>query len=202
MNSKLIDQPLFYQFGFFVQHNVKPEPKVIEELVKFFSSQELIPSTIDAYQIDNQGNFYNSLQLQLISIEKEWSVNFERNRFLIEKKAIDSQGAGEIDEFFSYSKEITSKLYEMFQYSAHRLSFVTKGLCKNMDEETLNASHDKIFTLPSLFTEKSNKTKEWSTRQVARLSENIKEKKELLNVIFYQFYFFLYTSFYTGLLEK
>ncbi len=176
----IIEKRPVYQFGFFVPHGVTPNPKVIANLSAKFREFEFLPTTVQILNF-GPGAPSQGLQLQLFTQDNRWKLDFEQNRFLITQNATDSADLDPPQVFVTNVIEIINHLYSLFNYNASRMSFVTRGLSKEMKEKELSIVHSRLFRLPAFFDDAS--FAEWSTRQVIRINQPIGDTPELLNIV-------------------
>jgi hypothetical protein len=177
----LIENRPFYQAGFFAPHGVTPTPETIAKLISAFSEFEFLPTTIQALQLGGAPASVPTLQLQLFSQDRRWTIDFEPHRFLIQQHMIQQTPLDPPQTFTERVFRFIHLLHELYPYSATRLSFVTRGLCREMSSAELDFVHGSLFTLPSVMSD--TKPVEWSTRQVIRVDRSIADRPETLNVV-------------------
>lgn len=177
----LVEHRLFCQFGFFCSHDVVPRPKTIAKIITELGEFDFLPSTVQAIQLGPEPEPTQALHLQLFTQDKQWTVDFEPHRFLIQRNAVTSEESRYADDFAPRTIRILRRLNDLYSGSATRLSFVTKGLCGEMSKNELNHAHKNLFSLPVLFHESD--PVEWSMRQVIRREEPVNGKSEQLNVV-------------------
>ena len=177
----LVEHRLFCQFGFFCSHGAVPRPETIAKIIVELGEFAFLPSTVQTIQLGPEPEPTQALHLQLFTQNKQWTVDFEPHRFLIQRNAPISEEPGYANSFASRIIDILRHLHNLFPGSATRLSFVTKGLCREMSKNELNHAHKNLFSLPGLFHESD--PVEWSMRQVIRREESVNGKSEQLNVV-------------------
>ena len=141
----MIEFKPFYQFGYFLPHDIKPEPNVIKKLLDVFEGWDFIPNTnhsLGNIQIGQAITLQAQEQLQLSSMNGVWLIVFEPARILIQKINNEKIKLGTIEEFSKEIKEIIQLLKEIILLKANRLSFVTKSLCNIMEEDILTRFHE------------------------------------------------------------
>lgn len=180
----LIEHRAFYQFGFFVPHNISVTPEQVAGLMPDFFSLNMLPA------IQSLPNIYlglgespaNLQQLRFMTADKQLIVDFELNhRYLIQMTGLPGAKLPDYDFFSNRVKEIIEKLEKKVPIKAHRLSFVTTGIGKKMEKNQLDRINEKLFTLPEKF--RSHKPIEWNSRQVCREDKTINGRTEILNII-------------------
>jgi hypothetical protein len=176
-----VERRPFFQVGFFCSHGVEPRPETIAKLVTEFAEFNFLPTTVQAFQLGPQPAPTQALHLQLITQDRQWTIDFEPHRFLIQQNAVGGEVPGPPNAFGTRTVQILRHLYSLYPHAATRLSFVTKGLCRQMSEDELSYVHGSLFTLPEFF--QGSNPIEWSTRQVIRRTESVNDKSELLNVV-------------------
>lgn len=179
----MIDKRLFYQFGFFAIHNVRPEPDSISYLVRALKPWNLVPTTVNAFQVNPAVGLTgaNVAELQMNSPGGELSVQFEPNRYVIQMNVQPVRDEVPIERFAEVARQIMTVLNLQNTHRASRLSYVTRLLCTPMDQKELADIHSRLFHVP-LPADVVPGT-EWSTRQVGRGEAMIADRPEVINFV-------------------
>lgn len=177
----MIEYRPFYQFGYYLPHGISATPEIISKLMMEFKDLKLLPSTIPSFQIGPDQKVTNGLQLQLLTENRDLTVDFEPNRYLIKKLKTTEVPIPSIEDFARICKRIILVLGNLVPLNATRLSFVTTGLCKSMTPEELDKINSSLFNLPTKF--KKIKPIEWNSRQIIRETRKIDGSEELMNII-------------------
>lgn len=172
----------FLQFVYFVPHAITAQPKIIMQLLNEFQDWSLLPTTVPGFQLNGDQGLNQVMQLQLISEKKDLVINFEPQRYNIQFNSIPGKEILKIEECSEKIFRIITTLNRLVPYKATRLSVVTKSICKKMSLEEINHINENLFSLPKIFNE--NHPVEWNTRQVIRKEINIKDRVELINIVF------------------
>ena len=171
----------YYSFGFFVPYSIKPEPSIIAKLLTHFKEWNLLPNTLQKQGVFQESPLNSIYQLQLFTENKELVIDFEPFRYHIQSFGIKEGAILSFDEFVKRSEKLVSFMYELNNMKAHRLSFATKALCKEMTKDKLVDVNKKLFNLPQIFND--NEPIEWSSRQITRIERNINDRAEIINLI-------------------
>lgn len=173
-------QILLYQFGFFVpNYIIDPEPSIIAKLLQVFEGTDFVPNIVHTMQIGPMSQ--TRQQLQLMTKDMEWSIEFEPHRISINKNNLPGKDIGTAEQFAQASSDYCSRLSDIVSVSANRLSFNTRGILHEMSKEELEKAGSKLLNLPTFYTE--NRLVEWNTRAVARYDATLNGNTEILNVI-------------------
>ncbi len=176
----MFDHVAHYQFSFFSpEAHVEPSPDNIERLLKAFKDKGFIPTTVQELHVGE--DFNTSLHLQMITRDNGWKIDFESKRVLLTKENVPNVSIGTSNEFRLEVEEIFSRLLSIIPFNGTRLSFVTKGLLPEMSQESLKIIHSRFMDLPQFYVEKV--PFQWSTRNIAQLDIQIRDKTETINVI-------------------
>ena len=176
-----VENRQFYQIGFFRPHGVTPSTDDIARLTSEFAEFDFLPAAVPVFQSGSQADAVQDIQLQLFTQDRQWTVDFEPDRFLIQRNTAADEEAEYPNAFASGTIHILSHLHNLYPCLATRLSFVTRGLCRKMSNYELDNAYGRLFRLPA-FSEDSNPL-EWSVQQVIRREESINDKSELLNIV-------------------
>ena len=152
--------------GFFAPHGIMPTPKGISSVFPQFSDCGFIPTTIPTFKIDPNTGITNSPLLQLTTEDKSWEITFEPNRVLIRAIGDDKGQICPTHEFIEKSIVYLRKVHVISPIQGSRLSFVTRGLHKDIGTDRLLTIHKNIFK--ALIPEDFPIPSEWSTRQVTK----------------------------------
>jgi hypothetical protein len=175
----MIEHLYSYQAGFFAPGtHIEPSPEIIAKVVKEFENKDFVPSTVPLFQFQTQTM---KLQLQMLTKSMEWIIDFEPNRFLIQRKNLPKIQMCTVDEFITESKDIISRLLNVFPIRGTRLSYVTSGLLPEMSNQQLNKVNMKLLNLPEFY--RKSPPVQWSTRNVVKIESHFNNKVEQLNVI-------------------
>jgi hypothetical protein len=121
--------------------------------------------------------------LRFASSDNEWAIEFESVRINIEKNAIKPLGAnlGTVEEFTRDATDFLGRILDRFPRKGHRLALVIRGFLDEMPEPKIRDICKRVLVLSDFYTQ--NLPVGWNSRLLARVSRNIGEAQELLNVI-------------------
>ena len=170
MERKVLEIRNNYDIGYFCPHGIVPTPDIIGRMNNVFSEMGFLPNIVTGFQLGPQTGIMDSNQLQLITNEKDWIINFEPHRILIKRQNTINNHDMNFAKFIERVDTILTKLMEIIELKAQRLSYVTSGLCKEMKLEELNYVSGNIFKLPTLYQE--NHPIEWNSRQITRIEKS------------------------------
>lgn len=172
------DIVLLYQFGFYSPDSrIEPEPKILTDLLKAFDGTGFMPTTVQEMHLGLTAEARQ--QLHLVTKNLEWSIEFEPHRISFNKKKVAKEETQQ--DFVSDVSDFCSRLSSVVQLSGYRLSYVTKGLLPELEEEVLCEVSSKLMNLPKFYIE--HRLKEWTTRNVATYPVTINDNQETFNVI-------------------
>jgi len=175
----MIDINLKYQAVLFGSYEeIAPKPEVIKYFIERFSDKELIPTTFQEFSPNGAVDRFS-----LSSSNGMWLIEFSSNRIDIHKvnKNIGVTDIGEIDQFYIEAKEIAKIVDEKFPKKHNRLSLISRYLLPEMDIKAMSSIYLKLNNTIELY--KKNPIADWNNRTVSRISYNVGEDAELLNII-------------------
>jgi hypothetical protein len=177
----MIDIHRKYQFSFFGNMaDIQPSADTIPVFLEMFRDKGFLPSTFQEIRLPNPTP---EIRLKLSSPDQEWAIDLDTARLSFTKNSIKPKGInlGTVEGFIRDVIDFCSRLLRRFPKKASRLSLVTEGLMREMQEEELRLIYEKLFK-PIPFYQ-ANPSIGWQSRYVARVQENIQGNSELINVV-------------------
>lgn len=177
----MIDNRLKYQAVLFLNaQDINANQSNIKNLMTQFSDKELLPGTFQEI-----GPFLPvpSPRIRLSSVSNEWEIIIGSTRIDIEKNPITLKGEnlGDLKEFCTEASSAFGKILELFPRKSNRVALVTRFFLKEMSEDQLKKTYQKLFNSPKTYTD--NNPFEWNWRSVVKIPKAFSDKKEDLNYI-------------------
>lgn len=178
----MIDINLRFQLAMFGSYeDIAPKPDTLKYFIDAFAHKELIPTTVQEFDLVNSLSPINRLSLK--SADEVWSIDFSANRIDIQKnnKDVGVVDMGELNQFLEETKQIVKIINKKFPKKHNRLAIVSRYLLKQMTKEEISEIFYKNVNTIEIF--KQSEPIEWNNRVVTRIQQKISESEEVINVI-------------------
>jgi hypothetical protein len=178
----MIDIPGTYQATFFSNNSdITPSADTIPIFLDLFRDKAFLPNTFQEIEITPAGPHPQTC-LRLSPPDEEWGIEIGLNRIIFKKNAIKPKGSnmGRVEDFVKEVVDFCRRIQQRFPRKANRLSLLTDGLLREMQEERLQQIYTTFFQPVTFYTE--NPPVEWEFASVARVTMTINGSDEKLNV--------------------
>ncbi len=176
----MIDRTGKYEVGFFAQGtHVEPNPDIIIRLLETFKDRGFLPITVDEVLIGSSSKMRR--QLQLTDNNSVWNLAFEPHRILLTKSEVKGLDIGTPDNFIGEAVDIIGRILHVIPLKGSRLSYITKGLLKEMTDVELKKVNSNLLKLPAFYID--DPPHQWVIKNVNRKEFHLHKKLEQVNII-------------------
>jgi hypothetical protein len=173
----------YYQFGYFLPHGIFAKPETVAQLTGDFTPLGMIPSTVQGsmFAIGSEPGINMVPQLQFMTPFKNLTIDFALDRYVIQMIDVPNYPLPAYEVFYNTAQEIIAILEKIKKMKAARMSFLTTGLYRKMQDSEITQAHSNLFVLPEQLN--GHPFVEWNGRQVYREKRKINTRDELINII-------------------
>lgn len=165
---------------FFDAAQITPGAESYTKLQEIFGNDIILGTMQQLTQIGMQNRIrFDSPQHGIV-------VSIETARINIEKlpTALAPNSLGSYNDFCSLCSSLFSEVKQKFNKKSNRLSFVSTHMIKDIPNDTLERTSEKVFVLPlSPFYNNPNEVFEWNCRLATKKDMIINEVNEKLNIV-------------------